>query len=187
MVAPETAQRVGTLLQETLDATELIPTNDHSLTIVISLDMPLHLAMLQANCLPKTRTNRLLFHVLQNTKGGGCNSILAEYLYDWSNPFGGTDPLACPSREFCCSLPDSKGNGSSIAGALTALLGLGLEPSDAMGDAQVVASSVFQGQYSDFEWKIGVQQFLASYSSYNVSIRNEDGLLRKEYIAFGYK
>ncbi|CAJ1956109.1 unnamed protein product [Cylindrotheca closterium] len=199
IVAPETAQRVGGLLQEILDATEtMTPTNDQPLTIVMSLDLPVHLAMLRANCLPKTRTNRQLFHVLQeHTKGEGCRSILAEYLYDWNNPFGGTDPLACPSREFCNSSllqneDDSpslnkKNNGPNVAAALTALLGLGLEPSDALRDAQIVATSVSQEQINDFTWKDGVQRFLASYSSHNVDIRNEDGLLRKAYIEFGYK
>jgi hypothetical protein len=193
MVAPETAQSVGALLQEILYAYE-------DTRIAMTLDLPLHLALLQANVLPKT-THHNSFHVLcgpSSSSSGSSNSsssssttesIVVEYCYDWNNPFGGTDPLACPSKEVCLNTKrDYKERVSTQvqAGAYTALRGSDASIVDSVGIAASVAA-ILAEQSCLTEYSPDAIHDIVNHYLSRTKASEDSGILRKKYIEFGYK
>ena len=234
MVAPETARNIGSLLQEILDEYEIVP------NICLTVDLPLHLALLQANVLPKTRGNKNYWQVLlpqqqklfddtnkdssSSSTGaarvGAVTSIAAEYLYDWDNPFGGTDPLACPTNKYCVFLSyddDTQQeveeervttNSNVQAVAFTALLGddgrYGGGHLDLASSARLAASvtSVISTTYNknkitttptttttnnNNNWEDTVRAIVKNYQTRRIDTVNDNGVLRRTYIEFGYK
>jgi hypothetical protein len=182
MVAPETAQSVGALLQEIVYA--------HKDTrIAMTLDLPLHLALLQANVLPKTPHHNS-FHVLCGPSStSSTESIVVEYCYDWNNPFGGTDPLACPSKEICLKTKrDYKARASTQvqAGAYTALTGSGASIVDSVGIAASVAA-VMAEQSCLTEYSPDAIHDIVNHYLGRTEASEGSGILRQKYIEFGYK
>ena len=192
MVAPETARNCGSLLQEILDEYESVP------NISLTLDLPLHLALLQANTLPKTRGKNYWQVLLpqSNTKDSSsrtsATSIAAEYLYDWDNPFGGTDPLACPTNEHRIFLlndaqPYKAGKANVQAAAFTALQGDGgLDLACCAGLAASVASVISTDPITIYSLE-AVQAVVEHYQTSTNIVHNDNGALRRSYIDFGYK
>lgn len=106
--------------------------------IVVTLDLPLHLAMLNFNCLPQsassTTQHRNSFHVLKPDGGG----VVTDYLYpDDGSVF---DPLSCKTQETIITSPPTVASVSISAtagAAYTALRGNGL---DALASAAISAA-----------------------------------------------
>ncbi len=101
----------GETLQHLLD--------DCRIPAAITMDMATHLAMLQANSLPKSRgltgnSNSDVFAIKDDILQGGMginnycyDGTLFEYHYDYQNMFGGMDPLLCPSKGYTAPSPIS--------------------------------------------------------------------------------
>jgi hypothetical protein len=173
MVAPETAQNVGTLIQEIYYHCETTP-------IAMTLDLPLYLAMLQANSLPKTEKHNC-FQVLCSEE-----IVSTTYSYDWNNPFGGTDPLACGSSEYRYRVPGSF-NKELVASAYTALMGYDL---DAVSSAAISASLgtvVASGNSLTPEYNLETVEAIVDHYQTNLQVIEDNGVLRQKYIEFGYK
>lgn len=182
MVAAETARSCGGLIQDILDEYESV---QH---IAVTLDLSMHLALLQANTLPKIRTKtswHVLFPLLSK-KNDSPSSIAAEYLYDWDNPFGGTDPLACPTIEYQV-IDSSIGHGDPDvqAAAFTALQGQGLDLASSAGLAASVATIISKNQVTSHSLE-EVLTVVEHYKS-KLDVVNDNGALRRAYIEFGYK
>ena len=181
MVAAETARSCGGLIQDILDEYESV---QH---IAVTLDLSMHLALLQANTLPKIRTKtswQVLFP--SSKKNDSPSSIAAEYLYDWDNPFGGTDPLACPTIEYQV-IDSSIGHGDPEvqAAAFTALQGQGLDLASSAGLAASVAKIISKNQVTSDS----LEEVLAVVEHYKskLDVVNDNGALRRAYVEFGYK
>lgn len=173
MVPPETAHTVGNLIQEIFNSYETTP-------IAISLDLPLHLALLRENSLPKTSRHNC-FQVICPEE-----SICVEYKYDWNNPFGGSDPLACGSSEyrfFNSSAGDAKG---ILAGAYTALIGYGLDTVSSAGIAASVGA-VLASNPSMPDYSLETAQAILDHYQTKLLVTEDNGVLRQKYIEFGYK
>eukprot|EP00980_Cylindrotheca_fusiformis_P016515 scaffold4927_cov105-Cylindrotheca_fusiformis.AAC.2 len=194
VVDPDTAQRIGTLLQDILDTVVV----QEDTVLVLTLDISLHLAMLQANCLPKTRSNNNnnnSFHLVRcgGSEHSSRSSIVVTYEYDWNNPFGGTDPLVCPSHEVYCvttATPASSPSYSSSivqAAAYTALQGLGRV---SIVDSVSIAASVAATALSS-EKTLSVPEIVNHHNQNRISTTSSspggNGILRQKYIEFGYK
>ena len=190
MVLPEVAQRCGSMLQEVVDA---FGSHECQPSMAMTLDLPLHLSMLQANSLPKSRTAHEDSFLCQDTKNTG-DFILVHYQYDYDNPFGGTDPLSCPTREIAISPAGavasgggngSNGDGFASAAAYTALRGNGV-PSLS---AACIASSV--GVVIDEKESLchdmSTIKRIAKLAEEVKRASVEQPILRKRYIDFGYK
>ena len=191
VVLPEVAQRCGSMLQEIVEA---FVGQASSPSMAITLDLPLHLSMLQANSLPKSRSVHEDSFLCRDTQNAG-TFILVDYQYDYGNPFGGTDPLSCPTREITISPAgdvitpaeggtniDNGSTGFASAAAYTALRGNGV-PAFA---AACIASSV--GTVMDKSLlHFSVVERIAKLAEEAKRAAVEQPILRKKYIDFGYK
>ena len=194
MVLPEVAQRCGSMLQEIADA---FGSHECQPSMAMTLDLPLHLSMLQANSLPKSRTAHKDSFLCRDTKNTG-DFILVDYQYDYDNPFGGTDPLSCPSREITISPPGDlsgggspgadygyTGNGFASAAAYTALRGNGVPALAAACIASGVGVVVDEGH--PLRHDISTVERIATLAEKAKRAAIEQPTLRKKYIDFGYK
>ena len=194
MVLPEVAQRCGSMLQEIADA---FGSHECQPSMAMTLDLPLHLSMLQANSLPKSRTAHKDSFLCRDTKNTG-DFILVDYQYDYDNPFGGTDPLSCPSREITISPAGdvsaggsagadygSTGNGFASAAAYTALRGNGVPALAAACIASGVGLVVDEGY--PLRHDISTVERIATLAEKAKRAAIEQPTLRKKYIDFGYK
>lgn len=194
MVLPEVAQRCGSMLQEIVDT---FGSHECQPSMAMTLDLPLHLSMLQANSLPKSRTAHKDSFLCRDTKNTG-DFILVDYQYDYDNPFGGTDPLSCPSREITISPAGdvsaggsagadygSTGNGFASAAAYTALRGNGVPALAAACIASGVGLVVDEGY--PLRHDISTVERIATLAEKAKRAAIEQPTLRKKYIDFGYK
>lgn len=171
-VSPELARRCTENVKEVL--------NWCNSPAVITLDLALHLSLLQAHCLPKSK--KVIgdsYHVLL-PEGGG---VLVDYLYD-ENSFGsGTDPLCCQTREVLVSgAPPCQLSSAVSAGAYLALRNKGTNPIDS---ACIAASTAAQAHITP----MGEQT--ESIAELCRHVRREGakeapGILRQKYKEFGY-
>ena len=194
MVLPEVAQRCGSMLQEIADA---FGSHECQPSMAMTLDLPLHLSMLRANSVPKSRTAHKDSFLCRDTKNIG-DFILVDYQYDYNNPFGGTDPLSCPSREITISLAGdisagdstgadfgSTGNGFASAAAYTALRGKGV-PGLAAACIASAVGVVFDEGYP-LRHDTSTVERIATLAEKAKRAAIEQPTLRKRYIDFGYK
>ena len=186
MVLPEVAQRCGSMLQEIVNA---FGSHECQLSMAITLDLPLHLSMLQANSLPKSRTAHKDSFLCRDTKNAR-DLILVDYQYDYDNPFGGTDPLSCPSREISISPAGDASaggisNGFASAAAYTALRGNGVPALAAACIASGVGVVVDEGY--PLRHDISTVERIAALAEEAKRAAIEQPILRKRYIDFGYK
>ena len=190
--------------------------HDGKTDAAVTMDISTHLAMLQANRLPKCK-GALGQHDVWAIKGdikeglnidtGDC--MLFEYQYDYQNSFGGTDPLLCLSYGHMIdssSIPAQSDHfnnqvnaNDAYAAAFTALRGSGMDPISSLCVAASVKTlfwtfdSVGVGrgdcQFDNtiaYTWD--VIEKIAHYSHQGrLKIIHEDGTPRKKYKEFGYK
>ena len=178
MMAEDMARKYGSVLQRILGSLE----NAQHPNTFVSLDLPLQLAMLKANCLPKSRAHQDSFHVLL-PEGG---SILANYLYDESG--GGMDPLACPTKETVVSTPPTFATAkrsSTSAAAFTALRGNGMDPVSSAAIAAAVATILGDGD-PGHSWATVEKTVQLSRHIREFGAQETPGALRTKYIEYGY-
>ena len=176
-VLPEVAQRCGCMLQEIVDA---FGGRESQPSMAIMLDLPLHLSMLQANSLPKSMSAHEDSFLCRDTQ----NTYLVDYQYNYNDPFGGTDPLLCPSREITISAAGNvkvgTGNGFASAAAYTALRGNGVHKIPAACIASSVQAVIDEGTRHDVSRIAKLAEEVE-----NAAI--EQPVMRSRYIEFGYK
>lgn len=178
----------------------------------VSMDIRIHLAMLWANSIPKsngvlgettdvwsvrgTMQDELL---LENV----CDGMLFEYNYDYSDPFGGCDPLLRPSAGYIVPSPiDSKTKikpealkkaDEAYASAFCVMIGSGLDPILSICLATSIKAIYIEYGTIDAEvfcppsYTWAMIDNIADYTiKCTKSIRKEDGYPRKTYKDFGY-
>ena len=182
LVSPEVAQNYGTTLSNLLKS---LPSDTN---VYLSLDLSLQLAMLQANCLPKSTAHQDSFHVL--TPEGG--SILAHYLYDYNNAGPGTDPLACPTKETVLNTPPTFATAkrsTTPAAAYTALRGNGMDPISSAAIAGAVATILGDagGTSNLITWSMLERTVQLSRHIREFGAVETPGAIRRQYTDYGYK
>ncbi|KAL7475218.1 hypothetical protein ACHAW6_001144 [Cyclotella cf. meneghiniana] len=167
----------------------------------VSMEICAHLAMLQANSLPRCRGalgEKDKWAITDRIQGGmhveHGDGMLFEYQFNYNDPFGGCDPLICPSVGYIvpsvpsiCGADTQKGANDAYASAYSVMVGLGMDGLSSMCVATSVKSLFIElGRPPSYTWnnideivKRGIKSFQ--------SVRREDGLPRKMYKKFGYK
>ena len=189
-VTPEVAQRCGCMLQEIVDA---FGGHESQPSMAIMLDLPLHLSMLQANSLPKSTSAHGDSFLCRDTSTK--TTYLVDYQYDYNDPFGGTDPLRCPTREITISAARNvevgtgyTGSGFASAAAYTALRGNGVPSFHAACIASSVQAVIDEGEClpatSTRRYDVSM---IAKLAEEVESAAIEQPVMRSRYIEFGYK
>jgi len=186
-VLPEVAHVCGYMLQEIVDA---FGGRESQPSMAIMLDLPLHLSMLQANSLPKSMSAHGDSFLCRDTKSAG-RFVLVNYQYDYKDPFGGTDPLRCPTREITISAAGNVGvgtgnSGCASAAAYTALRGNGVPALPATCIASSVQAVMDEAECLPRHDTSVIEQ-IATLAEEVKSAAIEQPVLRKRYIEFGYK
>jgi hypothetical protein len=187
-VLPEVAQRCGCMLQEIVDA---FGGHESQPSMAIMLDLPLHLSMLQANSLPKSMSAHGDSFLCRDTK----NTYLVDYQYNYNDPFGGTDPLRCPTREITISAARNvevgtayTGSGFASAAAYTALRGNGVPSFPAACIASSVQAVMDEGEcLPTTSTRRHDVSMIAKLAAEVESAAIEQPVMRSRYIEFGYK
>ena len=203
----EEASDLGTRLQTFLDAGNMD-------SVAISMDLPSHLAMLQANRLPKSRGvlgSNDVFAIRDDIQEGrnvdNGSSMTIEYNYDYENPMGGSDPLLCPSYGNCVVAPNTINHpvvqfeaNSAHAAAYTAMRGYGMNPISSLCVASSV-KAIFKelGSFESAEtgsparftpppynWDV-IDRITEYCCQSRQNVIKEEGASRKKYREFGYK
>ena len=175
--------------------------------MAVTMDIRTHLAMLQANSLPRSRgalggdkdTWAITGSIREGASSG--DGMLLEYQYDYKDPFGGCDPLLRPSAGL--KIPSTSVTGTfdnvaiddAYAAAYCALVGSGMDPAGSLAIAASVRA-IFQefGTTDDlgvfcppsYTWHV-VDNIAERARQARQNIKREDGLPRKLYKEFGYK
>ena len=174
----------------------------------VTMDVRTHLALLQANSLPKTRGvlgERDYWAIRDAVQGGllvesPSGGVMFEYEYDYSDPFGGCDPLLRPSKGYSVeSESDEKYIGheminDSFAVAYSCAVGGGLDPLSSLCVANAVRSAFSTlgsedgGDYipPSYSWHV-VDRIVDRTINARSSLRVEDGAPRRMYREFGYQ
>jgi len=188
---PETARACGTILQQVLQVLSSPSSiSSQSPMACVSLDASLHVAMLQANCLPNTKPslphNDSYYVMLSNG-----DSVVIDYLYT-ERP-GGNDPLCCPTHEVLVetspTLPSPQRSLAQSA-AYTALWGNGMDPLWSAAVAASVATLLGDSNFatdepltwSDIQSIVQLSRHIRQYGTKEVP-----GLMRQTYVDYGYK
>ena len=199
------AEELGNKLQSLLDGDSQLPSS-----AAVTMDIRTHLAMLQANSLPRSRgvlgTNSDVWAMSDFIKDGlhadNEDSILFEYNYDYSDPFGGCDPLLRAGNAYSISTSSSeyikefnkKEVNGAFSAAYTALVGSGMDAVSSICIANGVKRAFhrlgsFDGityQPPTYNWKtIDLIVELSRTASERVATVN--GLARKIYKEYGYR
>ena len=178
--------------------------------VSVTMDMATHLAMLQANSLPKSRgllgendVFAIRDGIQYDTIIDNCDGALFEYQYDDKNSFGGRDPLICPSKGYLVPSPivfNRRGNKSQMeaandayAAAYTAMRGSGMDPVSSICVATgVKAVFVELGNIDDdmfcppsYTWNV-IERMVEYSRKCRQDVAQEDGVSRKKYKEFGY-
>ena len=203
MLERESAVQAGKMLER------LLMDGDTKPFAAVTMDYPTHLSLLQSNTLPKTRgilgeytdndywvLRDTIFNGLRIDDNG--DGVLLEYSYDYANPFGGSDPLACPSMGYVLPSPlppDTQRSSSSnslqpaneaLAAAYTAMKGYGMDPVAALCIANSVRAVFLDDPQVSYSWDT-IDKIVSYSQTVRQGIQQEDGLPRKRYREFGYK
>ncbi|KAL7530779.1 hypothetical protein ACHAXR_003670 [Thalassiosira sp. AJA248-18] len=200
LLSREKADDWGNKLQTLLDGDQL--------SAAVTMDIRTHLAMLQANSLPRSRGvlgEKDIWAITDTIKDGmhidNGDGMLLEYQFNYNDPFGGCDPLLCPSSGMILSSPtsaqiqaQSEAN-DAYAAAYSAMIGSGMDPLSSI----CMATSV-KAAFRELGMTNGDGTFCPPSYSWNTidliaersikagqSMRQEDGLARKLYKEFGYR
>ena len=174
----------------------------------VTMDVATHLAMLQANSLPRSRGILGICDVwavrdiIQNGMTVDNDySMLLEYQYDYNDPFGGMDPLLRPSRgyiipsPFLCNLNLLSQVNDAHAAAYSALRGCGMDPLSSICVATAVKATFAElGKFDTngvffpptYTWDV-IERIVGYSHKVMQNVLQEDGLPRKKYREFGYK
>lgn len=176
-VSPELAVRCNENLKEALAWAGNTPTT-------MTLDLALHLALLQAHCLPKDKEALGdMYHVLL-PEGG---AIVVKYLYDEKAFGSGTDPLCCPTTEYLIKTPpiSQSDEGANVAAA--AYLALRSRGNNAL-DAACIAASVTAQLQLQPDNNTNLLQNMAQLARElrMKGVSDAPGTLRAKYKEFGY-
>ena len=196
------------------DVTSATSSTEAVLRAAVTMDIQTHLAMLQANSLPKTNgvlgdTNDVWAVrgtmrdelLIDNIRDG----MLLEYNFDYNDPFGGCDPLVRPSMGYivASSATNAKVNAQSMekandayAAAYSTMVGSGLDPLSSICIATSIravfieygSSQQDKGMFCppSYTWKI-IDKIAEYTLQCTNNIRKEDGYPRKIYKEFGYR
>lgn len=199
------AEELGNKLQTLLDGG-----SQSSLSAAVTMDIRTHLAMLQANSLPRSRgvlgTNSDVWAMSDCIKDGihadNEDSLLFEYNYDYSDPFGGCDPLLRAGNAYSISTSSSEYikelNKQEVIGAFsaayTALMGSGMDPVSSMCIANSV-KRVFHKlgstdgtsfQPPSYSWNT-IDLIVEHSRTASERVVTVNGLARKMYKEYGYR
>jgi len=180
-------------------------------SVALSMDIRTHLALLWANSIPKT--NGVLGETsdvwsVRGTMqdelllGNVCDGMIFEYNYDYSDPFGGCDPLLRPSAGYIVPSPittdakitnEQKAN-DAYASAYCVMIGSGLDPILSICLATSIKAIYIEygtidmnGVFCPPSYTWAMIDCIADYTiNCTKSIRKEDGYPRKIYKDFGY-
>ena len=175
----------------------------------VTMDIRTHCALLQANSLPKTRgvLGERDFWAIRDAVQGGLlvespsGGVMFEYEYDYSDPFGGCDPLLRPSRGYSTGEIESGENdvrhdaiNDSFAAAYSCSVGSGLDPLSSFFIANAVRSTFSTmgsedgGDYipPSYSWHV-VDRIVDCTLKARSSLKAEDGAPRRMYREFGYQ
>ena len=176
-------------------------------SVAVAMDVRTHLAMLQANALPRSKGvlggDKDAWAIIGPSREGASSSdgILLEYRYDYTDPYGGCDPLLCPSTGL--TIPPTSAtkteHGADIddayAAAYCALVGSGMDHSSSLAISASVGA-VFRelgttddaGEFCppSYTWSV-VDEIAERGRRAWQNIKTEDGLPRTLYKEFGYK
>jgi len=176
----------------------------------VTMDVRTHLAMLQANSIPKSRGvlgEKDVWAIRDTIQDGihvvNGDGMLLEYEYDYGDPFGGCDPLLRPSTGYIIPSPTSSSHSfetiskanDAYAAAYSAMVGSGMDSLSSICIATSV-KSVFtelgkidgDGIFCPPSYTWSVIDQIAEYSlKARQNIQQEDGLSRKMYKELGYR
>ena len=197
VMSREEADAWGNKLQTLLDG-------DHS-SAAVTMDIRTHLAMLQANSLPRSRGvlgDKDVWAITDTIEGelhvdNGCGTLM-EYQFNYNDPFGGCDPLMCQSTGYTASgynVATHREANDAFAAAYSTLMGLGINPMNSICIATSV-KAIFNelgrtdegGVYCPppYSWNT-IDRIIERTHEAEQSIKLEDGLPRKLYKEFGYQ
>ena len=199
------AEELGNKLQTLLD-----DESQSSSSAACTMDIRTHLAMLQCNSLPRSRgmlgTNSDVWAMSDCIKDGihahNEDSLLFEYNYDYSDPFGGCDPLLRAGNAYLISPSSSEyvkeGNTQQVmdafSAAYSALMGSGMDSVSSICIANSVKRAFHKLGRVDgtsyhpppYNWNtIGLIVKYSRIASEQVATVN--GLARKMYKEHGYR
>ena len=205
MLPRDDAEELGNKLQTLLDGDSQSPSS-----AAVTMDIRTHLAMLQANSLPRSRgmlgTNSDVWAIVDCIKDGihadNEDSLLFEYNYDYDDPFGGCDPLLRAGNAYSISTSSSEYIKDfhkqqvmeAFSAAYTALMGSGMDPVSSICIANSVKRAFHKLGSTDgisyeppsYTWKTIdlIVQYSRTASERVVTV---NGLARKMYKEFGYR
>ena len=200
----DNAEDFGNKLQMLLDGDKSSP------SAAVAMDIRTHLAMLQANSLPRSRgmlgANSDIWAISDCIRGGihfdNEDSLLFEYNYDYADPFGGCDPLLRAGNAYSVSIPSSKSMNEcgkqqvtdAFAAAYAALIGSGMDPISSLCIANSVKRVFYKLGIVDgatyhppsYTWNtIDLIMEFSRVASERVDTIN--GMARKVYKEYGYR
>lgn len=184
------AQTCGTTLQHILQLLPL-PSDPKFPTALVSMDAPLHLAMLEANCLPKiipeSPHTDSYYIMLRNG-----DTIMIDYNFKHDN-FGGDDPLSCPTKDILIETsPTAPSSGRSLAqsAAYTTFRGNGLDSLWSAALAASVATTLGDSNFQpkeEFSWFMVERIIQLGRNIRQHGTKERPGLMRQTYKSYGYK
>lgn len=199
------AEELGNKLQTLLDGE-----SQSSCSAAVTMDIRSHLAMLQSNSLPRSRgvlaANSDVWAISDYIKDGihvdNEDSILFEYNYDYSDPFGGCDPLLRAGNAYLISPSSSEyikeANKKQVidafSAAYTALMGTGLDPISSICIANSVKRAFHKlGRVEgtsfhppSYTWT-NIDQIVQNSRVASERVATVNGLARKLYKEHGYR
>ena len=192
LISPDRAQRIGSVLQEVLDFYWYAQAREESTPPAnIAWGWRLHLALLQANCLPKSPTHGDSYMMFPDNVSYDNIMVIVDYLYDYNNPFGGTDPLSCPTREVSIATDDwttgRLDTGHAASAAYTACRGNGMGALNAACIASSVGTVLSRSIANEtlYTWPT-LEDAAYLCQKLRVTARDEP-VVRQMYMDFGYK
>ena len=196
ILSRDDAEELGNKLQTLLDGE-----SQSSSSAAVTMDIRTHLAMLQANSLPRSRgvlgTKDVWaipdlindgFHVDNE------DSLLLAYEYDYSDPYGGCDPLLRARNGYWVSpnpsnnVHDAFSANDAFSAAYTVLMGAKIDPVSSMCIANGVMRVFSSHHHSEpsYSWRT-IDQIVQYSRIASNSVAEVNGLARKMYKEYGYK
>jgi hypothetical protein len=193
ILSRDDAEELGNKLQTLLDGE-----SQSSSSAAVIMDIRTHLAMLQANSLPKgvLGTKDVDVWAISDCIKDGFHvdnedSLLLAYEYDYSDPYGGCDPLLRARNGYWVSPNPSnnvhEGSKDAFSAAYSVLMGTKMDPVSSMCIANGV-KRVFSSRHSPppYNWKT-IDQIVQYSRIASNSVAEVNGLARKMYKEYGYK
>ncbi len=198
ILSRDDAEELGNKLQTLLDGE-----SQSSSSAAVTMDIRTHLAMLQANSLPRSRgvlgTKDVDVWAISDCIKDGFHvdnedSLLLSYEYDYSDPYGGCDPLLRARNGYCVSpnpsnnVHDAFSAKDAFSAAYTLLMGAKIDPVSSLCIANGVKRVFSSHHHSSppYSWKT-IDQIVQYSRIASNSVAEVNGLARKMYKEYGYK